>query len=45
MGAKLALISCQKRAEAQELAGRVGYIELAAVPDFTKVFARSMYLD
>jgi uncharacterized 2Fe-2S/4Fe-4S cluster protein (DUF4445 family) len=44
MGAKLALISRQKRAEAQELAGRVGYVELATVPDFTKKFAQSMYL-
>jgi uncharacterized 2Fe-2S/4Fe-4S cluster protein (DUF4445 family) len=45
MGAKLALISRQKRAEAQDLAGRVGYIELATVPDFMKKFAQSMYLD
>jgi uncharacterized 2Fe-2S/4Fe-4S cluster protein (DUF4445 family) len=44
MGAKLALISSSKRAEAQALARRVGYTELATVPQFAKTFARSMYL-
>jgi len=44
VGAKLALVSRQKRAEAQALARRVGYIELASAPDFTRVFARSMGL-
>ena len=45
MGAKQALISRSKRAEAQALASRVGYIELAAVPQFAKTFAQAMYLE
>ena len=44
MGAKLALISRSQRAEAQALARRVGYIELATVPQFATTFARAMYL-
>jgi uncharacterized 2Fe-2S/4Fe-4S cluster protein (DUF4445 family) len=44
MGAKLALISRSKRAEAQALARRVHYIELATVPQFTQTFAQAMYL-
>jgi uncharacterized 2Fe-2S/4Fe-4S cluster protein (DUF4445 family) len=44
MGAKMALISSSKRQEAQALAARVGYIELATVPGFSNYFARSMYL-
>ncbi len=44
MGAKLSLISQSKRAEAQALASRVGYIELATVPQFAKKFAQAMYL-
>jgi uncharacterized 2Fe-2S/4Fe-4S cluster protein (DUF4445 family) len=44
MGAKLALISRSQRAEAQALARRVGYIELAAVPQFARTFAWAMYL-
>jgi uncharacterized 2Fe-2S/4Fe-4S cluster protein (DUF4445 family) len=44
MGAKLALISRHKRAEAQAIARRVGYIELAAFPHFAKRFAQAMYL-
>jgi uncharacterized 2Fe-2S/4Fe-4S cluster protein (DUF4445 family) len=44
MGAKLALISRSKRAEAQAIARRVGYIELAAVPQFAEIFAQAMYL-
>jgi uncharacterized 2Fe-2S/4Fe-4S cluster protein (DUF4445 family) len=44
MGAKLALISRSKRAESQELAHRIGYVELAAVPGFATAFAESMYL-
>jgi len=44
MGAKLALVSASKRAEAQELARRVGYVELATIPNFSHVFAQSMYL-
>jgi len=44
IGAKLALISRSKRAKAQAIARRVGYVELAAFPQFTKTFARAMYL-
>jgi uncharacterized 2Fe-2S/4Fe-4S cluster protein (DUF4445 family) len=44
MGAKLALISRSKRAEAQDIAHRVGYIELATAPNFMRTFAQSMYL-
>jgi uncharacterized 2Fe-2S/4Fe-4S cluster protein (DUF4445 family) len=44
MGAKMALISRAKRAEAQALARRVGYLELATVPQFAQAFAAAMYL-
>jgi uncharacterized 2Fe-2S/4Fe-4S cluster protein (DUF4445 family) len=44
MGAKLALISRSKRAEAQALARRIGYVELAADPQFARTFAQAMYL-
>jgi uncharacterized 2Fe-2S/4Fe-4S cluster protein (DUF4445 family) len=44
MGAKLALISNHKRAEAQAIAQRVAYIELATVPGFAQTFAQAMYL-
>lgn len=44
MGAKLALISRSKRAEAQAIAGRVGYIELAATPHFAHTFALANYI-
>jgi uncharacterized 2Fe-2S/4Fe-4S cluster protein (DUF4445 family) len=44
MGAKLALISKTKRAEAQALARQIGYVELATDPHFTKTFAQAMYL-
>jgi uncharacterized 2Fe-2S/4Fe-4S cluster protein (DUF4445 family) len=44
MGAKQALISRSKREEAQELAGRVGYLELATIPDFAMAFALATYL-
>jgi uncharacterized 2Fe-2S/4Fe-4S cluster protein (DUF4445 family) len=44
MGAKLALVSKSKRAEARTLAGQVGYIELATNPRFAKTFAQAMYL-
>ncbi len=43
-GARLALVSQSRRAEAQRVAQQVGYIELAAAPRFMQVFARSMYL-
>ena len=38
MGAKLALASCSKRSEAQAIASRVHYIELATAPDFMQTF-------
>jgi uncharacterized 2Fe-2S/4Fe-4S cluster protein (DUF4445 family) len=41
MGARLALISRHKRAEAQALAARVNYIELASAPDFGETFIRA----
>ena len=44
MGAKLALISMSKRVEAQAIASRVGYIELAAAPSFARIFAQANYL-
>jgi uncharacterized 2Fe-2S/4Fe-4S cluster protein (DUF4445 family) len=44
MGAKLALVSRSKRAEAQEIARRVGYVELATEPRFTQMFAQAMFL-
>jgi len=44
MGAKLALISRSKRAEAQAIAHQVGYIELATAPRFAQIFAQAMYL-
>jgi uncharacterized 2Fe-2S/4Fe-4S cluster protein (DUF4445 family) len=44
MGAKLALISRAMRTEAQQLARRVGYLELATVPDFAMAFAEATYL-
>jgi uncharacterized 2Fe-2S/4Fe-4S cluster protein (DUF4445 family) len=44
MGAKLALISRSKRAEAQALARRIGYIELARDSQFARTFAQAMYL-
>jgi uncharacterized 2Fe-2S/4Fe-4S cluster protein (DUF4445 family) len=43
-GARLALISAAQRRQAQELAGRVRYLELARTPGFTHNFARAMYL-
>ena len=44
MGAKLALISKSKREEAKAIANRVRYIELAADPKFSNIFAKAMYL-
>jgi uncharacterized 2Fe-2S/4Fe-4S cluster protein (DUF4445 family) len=45
MGAKLALISRSKRAEAQALASRIGYIELATAPQFARTFTQAMYIE
>ncbi len=44
IGAKLALVSRGKRSEAQDIARRVGYIELATAPRFRRAFARAMFL-
>jgi uncharacterized 2Fe-2S/4Fe-4S cluster protein (DUF4445 family) len=44
MGAKLALISLSKRAEAQTVTSRVDYIELASAPDFMPTFVQATYL-
>jgi uncharacterized 2Fe-2S/4Fe-4S cluster protein (DUF4445 family) len=38
MGAKLALISLSQRAEAQAIASRVNYVELASTPNFMQSF-------
>jgi uncharacterized 2Fe-2S/4Fe-4S cluster protein (DUF4445 family) len=43
-GARLALLSESKRREAQEIARRVRYIELATVPNFQRLFASCLYL-
>ncbi len=44
MGAKLALISLKKRAEAQDIASRVKYIELARAPNFSQTYIHASYL-
>jgi uncharacterized 2Fe-2S/4Fe-4S cluster protein (DUF4445 family) len=44
MGAKLALISIRKRAEAQAIAQRVKYIELGSAPHFEQTFIQASYL-
>jgi Uncharacterized metal-binding protein len=43
-GARLALISQSQRARAEQIAGQDGYIELAAVPNFSRKFAEATYL-
>jgi uncharacterized 2Fe-2S/4Fe-4S cluster protein (DUF4445 family) len=43
-GARLALISKTQRDQAQELARRVEYVELAKAPGFSDLFSQSMYL-
>jgi uncharacterized 2Fe-2S/4Fe-4S cluster protein (DUF4445 family) len=44
VGAKLALISRSKRAEAQAMASQVHYIELANAPDFMRTFTQATYI-
>jgi uncharacterized 2Fe-2S/4Fe-4S cluster protein (DUF4445 family) len=44
MGAKQALISLKSRAEAQAIASRVKYIELAGAPGFDNTFIQAGYL-
>jgi uncharacterized 2Fe-2S/4Fe-4S cluster protein (DUF4445 family) len=43
-GAKMALVSKGARGEAQDIADRVKYIELAANPQFARIFAQANYL-
>lgn len=43
-GARAMLVSARMRAEAEKLARRVEYIELAAVPDFADLFAKAVLL-
>ena len=44
MGAKLALISGSKRSQAQNIASRVHYLELATAPNFMSTFVQASYL-
>ncbi|MDY7075454.1 MAG: ASKHA domain-containing protein [Chloroflexota bacterium] len=44
MGAKLSLISRSKRVEAQHIARRVGYVELATSPRFMQIFTQAMLI-
>jgi len=43
-GARLALISLSKRAQAEAVASRVHYIELASAPNFTQTFIQASYI-
>ena len=44
MGAKLALISINKRDEARAIASKVHYVELATAPDFQRIFIQASYI-
>ena len=44
LGSRLALISKSKREEAVKIADQVEYVELAAFPDFSKMFVEAMHL-
>jgi len=44
MGAKLAIISARKRREAQKIAAKAKYIELAGAPYFNETFIQATYL-
>ncbi|MHA1507053.1 MAG: ASKHA domain-containing protein, partial [Candidatus Asgardarchaeia archaeon] len=44
IGAKLALLSTEERFKAEAIAHRASYIELAASPNFEKIFLRATYL-
>jgi uncharacterized 2Fe-2S/4Fe-4S cluster protein (DUF4445 family) len=44
-GARMALISSQKRLEAQEIAAQVKYFDLATLPDFQTKFAKATVLN
>ena len=43
-GARLALVSRTKRAEAQKIARGIRYLELASLPNFQRLFVQAMYL-
>jgi uncharacterized 2Fe-2S/4Fe-4S cluster protein (DUF4445 family) len=43
-GARLALISLKSRAQAEAIASRVSYIELASSPSFQRTFVQASYL-
>jgi uncharacterized 2Fe-2S/4Fe-4S cluster protein (DUF4445 family) len=43
-GARMALLSRQKRAEAEDLARRVEYVELSAQDDFEREFMRAIHM-
>ena len=43
-GARLALVSQSQRLQAERIAQQAGYIELAAVPNFSRKFAEATYL-
>jgi uncharacterized 2Fe-2S/4Fe-4S cluster protein (DUF4445 family) len=42
-GARMALLNVDKRAEADEIAGQIEYVELTVEPDFEKQFAAAMH--
>jgi len=44
MGAKMALISLKSRAQAEDIASMVSYIELASTPSFQPTFMQASYL-
>jgi len=44
MGAKLALISTNKRDKAKIIASEVHYIELASAPNFQQIFIQASYI-
>lgn len=43
-GARIALLNVNKRAEANEIARKVEYVELTVEPDFEKAFSQAMWL-
>lgn len=43
-GARITLLNTDKRAEADEIAPKVEYVELTTAPDFNKLFVQSMWL-
>lgn len=42
-GARQLLVSRRKRREADEVAGKIHYVELTTYPDFTNIFVNSMF--